>query len=216
MMHIEYSCSSKCWDCSLADQSANHGTNAAVLLKPSRDVDWHRSCCFHVVFLLQAAVFHFNHFRQRQAQGDLPETCTSQQLATSQGSARSLFSSADANRNGPELCWNRWDKTVTQSGEKFCNDCWALVFRERWERQDRNRFNRLNRSYLIWFGNVWKTELGIDEKTTMALASMIQFVRSSRSSPSFQTKGTQGLSWDWRQFGVVLQYLIYSNLLYSN
>lgn len=46
MMHIEYSCSSKCWDCSLADQSANHGTNAAVLLKPSRDVDWHRSCCF--------------------------------------------------------------------------------------------------------------------------------------------------------------------------
>ena len=29
----------------------------------------------------------------------------------------------------------------------------------------------------------------------------------------FPKKGTPGLSWDWRQLGVVLWYLIYSNLL---
>ena len=105
----------------------------------------------HVVFLLQAAVFYFNHFRQRQAQGDLPETCTSQQLATSQGSARSLFSSADASRNGPwallEPMGQDCHRERRKKSEAMIAGPWfSMVF---WERQNRNRFNR---SYLIWFG----------------------------------------------------------------
>ena len=109
----------------------------------------------------------------------------------------------------PELCWNRWDKTVTESGEKNLKQ-WLLGPGFLWfSGKDKIVIDSIDPT---WYGledgaGHWLKSSGIRIYDPVARSQ-----DNVRSSPSV----TQCLSWDWRQFGVILQYLNVSDLLESS